>query len=104
MASDFSVAWQCLHISQREQLFFCYGSNSTPKRKMYDFKYYINTKHCIFKKEHYDTTTLATSLAIRQALHTICMYFVGTSERKYPPGAWTVQLRSQNQSQSCSLD
>jgi hypothetical protein len=26
MASDFSVAWQ---FSQREQLIFCYGSNST---------------------------------------------------------------------------
>jgi hypothetical protein len=28
MASDFSVAWQC---SQREQLFFRYGSNATPR-------------------------------------------------------------------------
>jgi hypothetical protein len=31
-ASDFSVAWQCL---SKRTMFFCYGSNSTPLKKVY---------------------------------------------------------------------
>jgi hypothetical protein len=31
MASDFSVAWQCL---SKRTIFFCYGSNSTPSLKL----------------------------------------------------------------------
>jgi hypothetical protein len=33
MASNFSVAWQCL--SKRTISFFCYGSNSTPKLEFF---------------------------------------------------------------------